>query len=173
MNTILYEISADLQNLDTLLDETGGEVTPEVQAIMDRLSADSSNVGWLVKASIESENVADVYKAEIARLQKLRDRQTGKIDLINQCLIATMKLNGVERVQTEVGLVCLTKNGQPSITYTKGKEKLPDIFVKERKVVEEITPDRQAIIAAYRAGDVGSFDEWGISVQFGEHIRIR
>jgi hypothetical protein len=153
----LFDISNDLLTLEALLDEIGGDVTDETaeQAIdnwlaelQDEASNKLENYGHLIKV-LESE--AEALKLEADRLKAKQKATENKAARLKSRLETFLKINGVEKIQTQTFTFTLQKaGGKPrfilSDEFSNTPEELPEHL---RRVKFE--PDLIAIRAEVEA----------------------
>jgi hypothetical protein len=129
----LLDISDDLQSLDDLLEEVGGDISdPMVERAVDawfeELDRDmSSKVDNYAALITELEQRAATRKAEADRLAKRAKSDAGSASFLKNRLKAVMEMRGIKKLDTSRFVVSVAGNGgkQPLIVED---DKVPDTF---------------------------------------------
>jgi len=171
----LYEIASARDILDSWLAESEGEMTPELEQMLNELDGQADEkierVGLYIR---ERSAEAKAVREERDRLDALMRRDERAVDSLKSYVKAQMERLGKTKVNGLLATVAIQKNSQPSVTTTADAESLYDLgdarpFIKrEEKVV--YTLDRDAIIATWKAGTPIPAT---IVVDHGTHVRVR
>jgi len=167
----LHEITADLIDLNTILDDCGGEIPPEAEgrltAWMDALGAEEGRkldgfVGWIKELEMQ----AAAARAEIEQwLMKARVREK-RAAWLRDRLKAHLEATGRTRVETERGRVlAIQSNGGAVPVVVDESADLPTEYARVT-----VTPDVDAIRKALVAGKELPFARLG---ERGTHLRVK
>lgn len=171
MSQTLIDISADMQALDDLLAEVGGDVTdPKVASIVDAwfeeldhsLSAKVDNYAALI-SSMRAR--ADVRRAEAERLARRAQVDEASADWLAARLLAALDARGMKKIETDRYAVSVVGNG--------GKAPLlldAEIPAEWTKTVTKVEPDRERIRLAIESGQAVPFARLG---ERGKRLAIR
>lgn len=161
MTRTLYEIGSDMAALETLLLESGGDMTdPAVASAIDAWEAElETNLVAKLENYIcliqEIEARADARTAEARRIADLSLADQRASAALRERLRFVFATRNIKPVQTERFRVALAKNGgKAPLDIRVGVDELPAWAVRRETVV---TPDKDAIRARIEAGDVLSF----------------
>lgn len=171
----LYEISAARDILDTWLAESEGEMTPELEAMLNELDGQADEKIERVALYVrERQAHADAVKVERDRLAAIVKREEKAAESLKSYLKGQMDRLGKTKVNGLLATVAIQRNSQPSVQVMLAPEELyavPDAqrFVKREEVVT-YTIDRAGILTDWKAGvSLPST----IVVELGSHVRIR
>jgi hypothetical protein len=166
MNAPLWAIAEDLEVIAGEIAENGGELTPELEARLDALDgAFEAKVERVALASRTYAAHAEAAKTEEARLAAIRKSLEGRADALKRYLLGAMRRTGTLKVETPRARVRVQKNGQPTITWTRSLDELPEAY---RRVT--VAPDVAMARDTLRAG--GDPPD-GFAVDYGFHVRIQ
>lgn len=150
MELTLYNIRKEHLELQGLLDENGGELTPEVEeklALTEEHFRDKAvSVGFVVKSYDDS---IGIIEAEIERLKKLKASAEKKKEFLKERLDAAMKQFGIQKIDTPTLKLSYRKS-----TYVEVDE---DVLPKEywtKPLPPAPAPNKQLIAAALKQGTV-------------------
>ena len=172
----LYEISEAREILETWLAESEGELTPELEEMLNALDGQADEkierVGLFIR---ERAAEAKAVREERDRLDSLMRRDERAVESLKNYVKAQMQRLGKTKVNGLLATVAIQQNSQPSVTTALGPEELYALdetarpFVKrEEKVV--YTLDRDAVLAAWKSElPIPT----AIVVDRGSHIRVR
>lgn len=94
----LYEINTEYLQIVEALEESGGELTPEIEKIMEENDSDfKSKVENYVKIIRNFEGHSNSLKEEIDRLKKLKKIKDNSIDRLKENLADGFKMRGEDR----------------------------------------------------------------------------
>lgn len=172
----LYEIAEAREILETWLAESEGELTPELEQMLNELDGKEDEkierVGLFIR---ERSAEAKAVREERDRLDALMRRDERAVESLKGYLKAQMERLGKTKVNGLLATVAIQANSQPSVTTTMDAEQIYQLddasrpFVKrEEKVV--YTMDRDAILAAWKTEQPIPAT---IVVERGCHIRVR
>lgn len=177
MTTKLYELSQAREILDGWLAESEGEFTPEMEALLADLdgAADEKieRVGLFIREQMAD---AAAIKTEEDRLTARRKAREKAAESLKAYLHREMDKLGKAKVQGLLCTVAVQKN-PPSVMCALGDAEL--LAAREgddpvgqfvREVPASYRIDRDAVLAAYKAGDP---IPPAIAVVVGSHVRIR
>lgn len=166
----LYEISSELAAIVAMIDEAGGEITPEVERQLDALNGDlATKVERLDRWRRNLESDAVAITSEVGRLRFMSDVVGRRLDWLKSFIRRGMDMAGVRKLGGATWGVTVCNNSQASVTVdaTVDVDELPAKFRTETRTV---TVDRQAILAAHEAGEKLPK---GITVNRGQHARFK
>lgn len=158
----LLQITDDMQALDDLLAEVGGDVTdPKVAETVDAWFAElDQNLGAKVDnyaALITSIRArADVRRAESERLAKRAQMDEASADWLAARLLQAFEARGTRKVETDRYAVSVVGNGGKAPLVLTGE--VPADWHREKV---ERTPDRERIRLALEAGEALPFASLG------------
>lgn len=108
----LYEITGELSALDELLEETEGEVTPEIEAWMEEFGPMlMRKVDSIGRYCANLTAAAEACKAEETRLAKRRKSQESKVASLKRLLEVAMQRLGESRLEGSTFAAVRQKNG--------------------------------------------------------------
>lgn len=147
----LYEITEELAALDELLEETEGEVTPEIEAWMEEFGPMlMRKVDSIGRYCTSLTAAAAACKAEEARLAKRREVLEEKVAGLRRLLEMAMSRRGASRLEGQVFTARRQKNGgRPALAVAVRPEELPHWLT--RTVPATVTADNEAIREAIKA----------------------
>lgn len=158
MSTIaLYEISAMRDILDRWLEESEGEVTPELEALMAELDAKADEKIERVALYIrERLSRAAAVKEEVQRIQAIQKREEKAAESLKGYLHREMERLGKDKVNGLLCTVAVQKN-PPSVKGEVDAAELWGEAVNQwrpmiRYIPESFVLDRKAVLDAYKAG---------------------
>lgn len=175
----LYEIADARDILDNWLEETGGELTPELEALLGDLDAKADEKIERVALYIrEQKSLADAAKQERDRLAGIAAARLKAAESLTSYLRREMDRLGKDKVNGVLVTVALQKN-PPSVKGELSQFDMADLHEKWRlgegpalvkHVPESFTLDRDAIKAAAKAGQPIPA---GLTVEQSVGVRIR
>lgn len=172
----LYALADARDILDEFLAETDGEVTPELQQLLDELAGASNEKIERVALYIREQlATAAAIEEEVKRLGARVAARKRAADGLKAYLKSQMERLGTTKVEGLLATIAIQKNGQPSVTTVLEPVALYAIeearpFVHRAEVVT-YTLDRAALLAAWKADP--SRVPAAIVVEQGSHLRIR
>lgn len=170
----LYDISDDLRALLELLDESGGELTPETEPVFDQFFAElQSSQGEKLDSYIgvmrQFEMEASAAKAEAEQWAKKAQVKTNAVTRLKDRLKLHLETTGQQKVQTASGRVIAVQangGGEPvNVSFVIDMDEVPDQFKKVR-----VDLDVNAIREFLQGGGNLLFASLGAR---GTHLRIR
>lgn len=170
----LYEIANARDILDSWLEETGGELTPELEALLAELDGNANEKIERVALYIrEQKALADAAKQEKDRLDGIAKSRLRAAESLTGYLHREMDRLGKDRVNGVLATVALQKN-PPRVVGELSPETLAGIYQSGpaivRHVPESFTLDRKAVLDAFKAGQPIPD---GLTVEQSTSIRIR
>ena len=162
----LYEITAELDNVVSELIETGGVLTPEIEALLDALEgALEAKVERTALVIRQIEAQAESARVESRRLADLASARAASAKRLKEYVMFNMAEADVRKIEGKLVNVSICKNSRPSIKWTGTEEELPDLF---RRVRVDADTD-----AAYKEFKSGGVLPDGFEIKHGEHLRIK
>ena len=148
----LYDLSADLERLSWILQESGGEITEIIDGFLtDTERAVQDKVADYVGLILNLEGLAELKKAEAERLSKSRKADTAIADKLRARLAWFFADRGLTGMRTARGTVTRSKSPpkkNPELIGISDKQ-VPTEYLKEKVVYE---PDYERIRADLEAG---------------------
>ncbi len=173
----LYQISDAREILETWLSETEGELTPELEAMLDELNGKADEkierVALFIRETLAN---AEAIKTEEVRLNARRKAREKAAESLKEYLHREMDRLGKTKVQGLLATVAIQKN-PPSVTCAlddamlrMAKESGSVLGEFVREVPASYRIDRDAAMVAYKMG--GQLPP-EIVITAGSHVRIR
>lgn len=165
----LHEITADFLALEDLLLESGGEVTPEVEALIaemeGNLEAKADGYAALIQ---EWQADAEKWKAEEQRCAGHRKARENAAAALKARLCEAMVTLGREKVETERFKVAVQR-AAPSVELLVEPDVLPEAY--QRVIPATVSADKKAIADALKSGeDLSGYAEFRPGTPY---VRIR
>lgn len=146
-NISLYQMTAEQRYINTLLEESEGEITPELEeALVINRSNMVSKAQNYVYAIKEYEALEKRCAEEIQRLQGIRKRSEKIQERLKVALLTAMEVYGMEKVKLDTH--SLSKRKATSVMIDD-ESRIPDNFIKV-----STSFDKAGIKAALKAGEV-------------------
>lgn len=167
----LYDISDDLRALREILDESGGEITPEAEASFASFEAEmldntSEKLDRYCSFIAELEATASARKAEAKRIADLARSSERTADLLRERLRWFFEANGLPKQKTARFNVSLVGNGGLMPMFIECLvEELPAWAVSSKPFA-----NTEAIRKALEAGELVPFARLG---ERGKRVSIR
>jgi hypothetical protein len=163
--TTLYEIADELIEIQDMLIDTGGELTPEIEDRLDQLTgAFDDKVERICKLVQSQVRLGESAKAEARRLEQLSHVREQSASGLKRYLMREMVRTNRRKIELPTCRVRVQTNGRPRIEWTRGTATLPPEY---RRVEIMLNSD-----AAYNHWKVtGSLPD-GFTVELGQHLRI-
>lgn len=140
MNSI-YHITQEQLHLNYLLEESGGEVTPEIEQALaiseEQMLVKAEDYIEAIKAAEAMATVADM---RIKELQAVKQRQKRKVELMKQALSTAMGAFGYDRL--EVGLSTLSFRKSKSVEIVD-ETKIPNRFIKVETHIDKLALSKE------------------------------
>lgn len=163
----LYALADEYQAIEQALIESGGELTPEIEAALDALDdALEDKVERIVHVIQSKQRTADMAKLEATRLSELARTRANGADSLRRYLMAQLQRAGKTRVDTPTAIVTVQRNSRPSIAWT-GEGDPPEEYRRVR-----IEPDTEGVYRTWKASG-GEILPDGFTMTTGLHLRIR
>ena len=170
----LLQITQDMDALDELLSEVGGDVTdPRVEQTITEwfstlesdMNAKCDNYAALI---VEMEARAEVRKAEAKRLSDRARQDESSAAWLRTMLKAAFEARGMKKVETDRFKISVAANGgKAPLDIRCGTSELPD-WAKKTEVL--VTPDKDEI---RRRLDAGEKLEFATLMERGTRLSIR
>lgn len=146
----LYEITAELEDLEQALLESGGVITEELEERYGRLlEMEAEKVEGYVAMIRKFAASEEAIKAERKRLQKAERSMRRAAQNLKDRLAEAMQQRGEDTYETKLGKVRLQQAARRSVALDVDDADLPDRF---RRV--KVSPDKQALIEALESEDL-------------------
>jgi vacuolar-type H+-ATPase subunit E/Vma4 len=174
----LYDLAEAREILSQFLEETEGEVTPEIEALLDQLDGQVTEkverVGLYIREQVVT---AAAIKEEEQRLSARRKALERAVEGLKNYLQRQMERLGKTKVDGLLCTVALQKS-PPSVRCTLdgfGLVQLLESGDETKASLVTLVPESYkvngtAVLAAYKAGQELPN---GIAVEQGQHVRIR
>lgn len=175
MTTVtLYELADARDILDNWLLETGGEITPELEALLNDLEAKADEKIERVALYIrEQKSLADAAKQERDRLAGIAAARLKAAESLTGYLRREMDRLGKDKVNGVLVTVALQKN-PPSVKGELSQDELETAYASGPAIVKFVPAsfvlDRKAVLDVHKAG--GTLPA-GLSVEQSVGVRIR
>ena len=149
MSTSLYDISADLQAIHNAIIEQDGELTPELEASLDRLNLELSSkvhgIGkWMRNLEVNKEAIA----IENTRLEKRYDAMNALEERLKAYVKLCMEKANVKKLEFPIFTARIQAN-PPSVDITD-EQKVPAKYIR----IEQITDiNKRQMLDDLKAGD--------------------
>jgi hypothetical protein len=171
MNRTLLDITEDLQALDDLLTEAGGDITGvegTVDAWLAELERDLTGKVDNYAALVTAMNArAEVRKAEADRLYHRAKVDTGNAKFLRDRLKVALEERGISKLETPRYKVGVSKAGGAAPVIIADQSALPVDFIRVTEIREA---DKDAIRKALEAGKEVSGATLGVR---GTYLAIR
>jgi hypothetical protein len=175
MSATLYEI-ADLRSIiDAALEESGGELTPEIEVALTAWDEKFADKAERVALYIcEQEAHANAAKEEAKRLNALAASRLKRCASLERYLMVQMDRAGKERIDGVLKTIAIQKN-PASVRGELSQEDLEAMYGTHRSSMVRFVPasftlDKRAVLDAYKAGAVLPA---GLTVEQGISLRIK
>jgi hypothetical protein len=170
----LYELAEARDILDSFLAETEGEVTPELQQLLDELAGKTEEKIERVALYVREQlAIAAAIDEEAKRLSARSASRKRAADGLKSYLKAQLERLGVKKID---GLLCTVavQNNPPSVKHLLEGNELYALdearpFIVRAEVVQ-YTVNRELVLATWKAGQPLPP---AIAVDVGTHLRIR
>ena len=162
----LYELTEELEQLQSMLIESGGEITEELEELMGRNeSAVKDKMKGYIMVIRQLQAREQAALEEKRRLDTISKRAGNAASRLKSYILHHMEVMDVRSIDTDLGKVYVSRSGRPKLVINKTAEELPPSFAKYVK-----EPDKDAIRAALDSGqdisDIAHYEEPS------KHIRI-
>lgn len=156
----LYEIEGDWRTLDEMLDASGGEITPEIEAFTGRIMEDLEDE---TERKLENycryfrseEQIIEAHKREAEYHWDRSQNRRQKLEWLQQRVFDFIKRFKPDGIQAGVFALSIRKNGgSQKLEIDCKPEELPREYIKE---TISYAPNREKIVADIKAGKEISF----------------
>lgn len=148
MKLSLYQIEAEYLQIAEQLQESFGELTPELELSLainkEQLEVKSAGYAYVIK---ETESEIDIIDKEIERLTSLKSQRQKSIDRLKTSVKSAMELYGVEKIVSNLITITLAKN--PASTVIEDESLIPSKYKKKETKISVIKAD---VTNALKAG---------------------
>lgn len=158
----LRETSDRLVDLFLELEESGGELTPEIEADLSRLTENRKvKAERIVLFARRMKAQAMALKSETAGFLLMAARKTKAAENLERYLLAEMQALGEKKIHTEMFTITRARIGIPRIDTDVPLEAVPRKFI--RIIPEERRLDKKVVLAIMKASkgipaEVGVYD---------------
>ena len=143
----IFQINQDYLQLAQILEDDGGEVTPEIEEQLainrEQLQTKGVNYAFVVK-KISSE--VDTIDAEIKRLQEMKKAKVNAIERMKKTIKDAMILHGIDKIQGD--LINLSLRKSPASVVVENEDQIPDDY----KIEQPKKLDKKAVVDALKKG---------------------
>lgn len=165
MNKSLFHIQQDYLQLAAILEENGGEITPEIEESLainqEQLQVKGVNYAFIIrKLTGESEMI----KSEIDRLSKLMKSKQGAADRMKNMIKSAMEMYGIESIKGDLINISLRNNAVS--VQIENEDTLPTEYVT---VKVTSSPNKKALKEAIETG----IEIKGVSLSRSKSIIIK
>lgn len=179
MTSTLYELATLRGLIDAALDETAGELTPEIEAALTQWDEDFNHKVESVALYItEQKALAEGIKAEAAKLTERAKARLARADSLTRYLDAQMRFVGKTRVDGVLKTVTLQANPPrvetvvaiDDLDLKRWHQDYPDFI---RYTPESFALDKDMVKQAAKAKNLPAEIAQRVQVVQSESIRIR
>lgn len=161
----LYDILHGLRVVEAMIDNAGGEITPETEAALAGLEGSLETKCDNIAALIDEAEADVTANQDRANRFAAKARMAGnKADRLKEWLKGALEAAGRDKVKGERFAVAVQQNSAPSIRWDGEPWTMPEQFTRIR-----VEPDGDRIKEAHKAGTLPE----GFTVKRGTHLRIR
>ena len=133
----LHEIVEQYQEVEAELINSGGEITEEVQALLDSIDDNlESKTANYIRIIKNFEHMAQGLKEEVARLQARRKVHENAAERLKGALLYALKATGQRSIETSLGRVTAMRASTPKYVLNVDLEDLPEEFVRTKSEVD-------------------------------------
>jgi hypothetical protein len=164
MSKNIFELSQEYAEIEALLEESGGDLTPEIEnrLVIAQSELQTKGEGYL-SIIRKNESEIGVIDSEMERLARLKKVRQNKIAQLKERIIQAFTLYDIQKVSTATGSITLCKSKSVEI---EAENKIPAQFLK---VKQTITPDKTAIKQAIESGVAVE----GAEIKEGHYLLIK
>ncbi len=160
----LYEIADEYRRIAGLIDDAAGELSPELEADLDSVSASLADKAESIAALVrEADAEADAYAAEMARLAARKKAAEGRADRLKAYLLAAMEAASVPKIKGPLWTVSARQASRPVIRW-EGSGEVPERFAV---LVRQV--DAKAAYEAYKDKTL----PYGFTAKVTQYLEIR
>lgn len=165
MSFTLYELADEYRRIGEAIDDSHGELTPEIEealdAVKDDIALKCDALAALVREStLEAEAIGD----EIARLRAKQNARLNRAGRLKAYMLDAFKSAGLSKVKGARFAITSRVASRPTITWTGDMANLPEGLASVR-----VTLNADAAWQAEKAGTLPD----GFNVSRTEYIEIR
>ena len=133
----LHEIVEQYQEVEAELINSGGEITEEIQALLDSIDDNlESKAANYIRIIKNFEHMAQGLKEEAARLQARRKVHENAAERLKGALLYALKATGQRSIETSLGRVTAMRASTPKYVLNVDLEDLPEEFVRTKSEVD-------------------------------------
>lgn len=146
----LKETSERLMDIFLELEESGGELTPELEAGLARFTENRKvKAERIIKFTRRLKGMALGLKAEAREISEMAAKKTKTADNLERYLLAEMQALGEKKMHTDLFTISRVRIGIPRIDTEVEPDKLPEKLV--RVIPEERRLDKKSVLAIVKA----------------------
>lgn len=161
-----YNLSVEMRGILAYMEETGGELTPELEARLDALGADTNDrLTEMAMACRELDGLATIDEREEKRFATRRRSKRNRVALLREYITDHMAQTGTPKVVGELVTVSLVEGDERALWEGKD-ENIPESY---RRTFVEHRLDQEAVL---RDRADGKAIPEGIRIKKSRHIRI-
>ena len=125
----LYGEIEEMKKIELMLEESGGEITEEIGALMDAHSAHfQAKIDSVVGYKNYLEDSLELVTKKRKELQSLEKTIKGRSERFKDYVIMCMRKANLKKIESLFSRITLPK--QRSVVVITDKEKIPGIFIK-------------------------------------------
>ena len=170
----LYELTGQMRDIETLLEETGGELTPELEALWEETSESlPMKVDGYNQVIVNLSSYSKNLDGEIKRLQALKKTADNSVARIKEHIADVMKANGIAKLE---GNFCKMSLASSVATVVDEAEVLSPYVARLDKlglpewITAELKVSKSALKDAFKGKD---YTPSGVSFVENKTLRIR
>lgn len=155
----LHEIVEQYQEVEAELINSGGEITEEVQALLDSIDDNLENkAANYIRIIKNFEHMAQGLKEEVARLQARRKVHENAAERLKSALLYALKATGQRSIETSLGRVTAMRASTPKYVLTVDLFDVPEEFVRTKYELD-MAAIREAIKDGMDLSDIVTEEE--------------
>ena len=160
----LFELTQEQLRLNEMLEENGGELTPEIE---EALSINSDNLvakaeGYCKAIAMYNADI-DAFSAEIKRLTERKKVAQNAVDRMKNAMLVAMQALDINEIKAGTFKVGTSKSSSLNVL---DESLVPDCY---KNVETVISVDKNAVKAALKSGE----EIGGVEIVEKKNIRIR
>lgn len=174
----LSDTTDRLKEIFDELEESGGELTPELERDLEKFTEGRHNKAEsIIKFSRRMKYMAEAIKGEAKRLTESAGRKLAASDRVERYLLAEMQALEEKKMHTDLYTITRAKIGRPRIELKEGVmiEGLPPNLI--RIIPEKWELDKDAVLKHLKDTEempksVGQFEVGNFNVEVRERISV-
>ena len=162
----VFTIAEELERVDALLTESMGELTPEIEELLEAIEGKTYDKARKIGNYILELNAMElVAKAEKKRVSDILSVRANKVKRMKNWLLFLLDRAGLDKVEHATVTCTVRDNSSPSISWTEDMEEIPEAF---RVITYSYD---SAKVKAYLKQH-GKLPE-GFKVERGQHVQVK